>query len=342
MSKTRFLDACHGKPTDCTPVWLMRQAGRYQPSYRALRKRVSFFELCETPELAAQVTVQAVEDLDADAAIIFSDILVPLMAMGAQVEMTDRGPKLEPIRDRGAIDRLRVVDPAEEVPYVMEAIKLVNQRLDGLPQIGFAGAPLTLASYMVEGGASRGFPYLKGMLFGDPKAAHTLLEKLADQVARHLRAQVEAGCHVVQLFDTWAGILDAEDYRNIVLPHIKRIFDDLADLEVPRIFFGTGLGHLLEVVRDCGADIFGVDWVIPLSEARRRLGKDVPLQGNLDPCSLFAEEDVLEARIQRVLDEAGGRPHIFNLGHGILPQVDPARARFMVDTVHRLSAKENA
>jgi uroporphyrinogen decarboxylase len=333
---TRFLDACKGRKSDCMPIWLMRQAGRYQPSYRELRKRVSFFELCQTPELAAQVTVTAVEELNADAAIIFSDILVPLMPMGADVQMTERGPQLEPIRTKADIDKLRVIDPAREIGYVMEAIAKVNDALDGaVPQIGFAGAPLTLASYLVEGGSSRSFPHLKKLLFGEPDTARLLLDKLATVVARHLRAQVEAGCHAIQLFDTWAGILSAQDYRAHVAPHIKRIFEELADLDVPRIFFATNTSHLLSIIKECGPDVIGVDWTANLKDVKDLVGR--PLQGNLDPCCLFMDEAGLEARIKAVLEQVGDAPHVFNLGHGILPQTDPARARFLVDTVHRLT-----
>lgn len=338
---TRFLAACRGKKTDCMPVWLMRQAGRYQPSYRELRQHVSFFELCQTPELAARVTVAAVQELDADAAIIFSDILVPLMAMGAEVGMSAQGPKLSPLRSQADIDRLALIDPEHDLDYVMAAIRLVNRELDGsVPQIGFAGAPLTLASYLVEGGSSRSFAHLKGLLFSDPSAAQALLEKLATVVARHLRAQVDAGAHAVQLFDTWAGILSRADYKTLIAPHVKRIFDELADLDVPRIFFATHASHLLDVIADCGPDVIGVDWTADLSAVAEAVQR--PLQGNLDPCYLFTAEDVLETRIRQVLAQIGERPHVFNLGHGILPQTDPARARFLVDTVHRLTAAQRS
>lgn len=337
--KTRFIDACYGRPTDCTPVWLMRQAGRYQASYQAIRAKMSFFELCQTPEVAAQVTVNAVEEIGVDAAIIFSDILVPLMAMGADVQMTDKGPKLKAIRDKAAIDALKVVDPAIEVAYVGEAIKLVNAGLNNeIPQIGFAGAPLTLASYLVEGGGSKSFPYLKGMLYSDRKAANLLFDKLSTVIAKHLRAQVEAGCHAIQLFDSWAHILSAKDYREYALPFVKRIFEELSDLDVPRIFFGQGSASLLEVFNESGADVISIDWTIGMDEARKRTKK--PVQGNLDPCYLFMNEEDLGNEIKRVVDEAGDKPgHIFNLGHGILPQTNPDRARFLVKKVHELTAK---
>ena len=339
--KTRFIDACFCRPTDRTPVWLMRQAGRYQPSYMELRQNVSFFELCETPELAAQVTVTAVEELNADAAIIFSDILVPLQAMGAEVAMTDKGPKLRPVRDKAAVEALAIVDPEETVPYVMDAIRQTAASLGGnVPLIGFAGAPLTLASYLVEGGGSRSFAELKGMLFGAPDVAHNLLDRLATVVSRHLRAQVKAGCEAIQLFDTWAGILTIEDYREFALPYTSRILDELKDLGVPRILFASGTGNLLEALKESRPDVISVDWNTDLAWVRERVGANIAVQGNLDPCCLFMEEPALEARIKRVLERAGTAPgHVFNLGHGVLPTTKPARARFLVDTVHRLSAR---
>ncbi|PID38607.1 MAG: uroporphyrinogen decarboxylase [Proteobacteria bacterium] len=344
---TRFIDACRGRPTDCTPVWLMRQAGRYQPSYQAVRAEVSFFELCSTPDLAAQVTVAAVEEMGVDAAIIFSDILVPLLAMGAQIEMTRGGPKLEPLRDRAAVDKLRVVEPAEEVPYVMEAIRETNRRLDGLvPLIGFVGAPLTLASYLVEGGGSKSCPHLKGMLFSDGEAAHQLLEKLTTVVTRHLRAQVEAGAHAVQVFESWASVLAPHDYRAIALPYLKRIFSELSDLDVPTILFAQGTTTLLDELSEAGADVLSVDWSTDLAVVRERL-PNTPLQGNLDPTYLFMDEDELQERIAHVLERAGaqdGKPapgHVFNLGHGILPPTKTERVQFLVKTVHRLTGGES-
>lgn len=338
----RLLEAYRGRPTDCTPVWLMRQAGRYQASYRALRQRVSFFELCRDPDLAAQVTVTAVEELGVDAAIIFSDILVPVVALGVGVELTEEGPRIAPpVRDRAAIEALRLFDPVEELPFLLEAIRRTNRALAGrVPLLGFAGAPLTLASYLVEGGHSRNFIQLKRLLFGDPESAHLLLDKLATMVVRHLRAQVEAGCHAVQVFDTWAGILAPDDYRELCLPHLQRIFAELEPLNVPRILFGTTTGSLLELLRDSGADVIGVDWRIDLAEARRRLGPRIAVQGNLDPCCLWLEEPALERRIRHVLEQAGPTPgYAFNLGHGVLPGTPPERVRFLVDTVHRLSAR---
>jgi uroporphyrinogen decarboxylase len=339
---TRFIDACYRRPTDLTPVWLMRQAGRYQASYRALRAGRSFLELCQTPELAARVTVNAVDELDVDAAIIFSDILVAVQAMGASVDITDQGPVLaSPVRDEAAVAALRVPDPTEALPQLLEAVRLVRRALDGrVPLIGFAGAPLTLASYLVEGGNSKSYTHLKGLLFGNPRVAHALLDKLARTVAVVLRAQVEAGCQAVQLFDSWGGILGPRDFRELSLPYLQRIMAELAPLRAPRILFATGASTLLELMRDTGAEVIGVDWRVDLDEARRRLGPDTAVQGNLDPGCLFLEPEALEARAQEVLDRAGAAPgHIFNLGHGVLPGTPEEHVRALVQTVHRLSAR---
>lgn len=339
---TRFIDACFRRPTDCTPVWLMRQAGRYQASYQDIRQKVSFFDLCKTPDLAARVTVNAVEELGVDAAIIFSDILIALETMGAPVALTERGPKLaSPVRDQAAVDALVVPDPREAVPYLTEAVRITCEELDGkVPLIGFAGAPLTLASYLVEGGQSKDFARLKALLLGQPETAHSLLSKLARTVSSQLRAQVEAGCQAVQLFDSWAGILSPGDYQTYALPYTRHIFDELKDLGVPRILFATCSSTLLESMKASGAEVIGLDWRIDLAEARRRLGPEVALQGNLDPACLFLEEPALEERIRQVLDQVGSQPgHIFNLGHGVLPQTDELRARFTVEAVHRLSAR---
>jgi uroporphyrinogen decarboxylase len=339
-----FVDACFGRPTPRTPVWLMRQAGRYQPSYRALRERVSFLELCKTPELAAEVTVRAARELDADAAIIFSDILVALEAMGAPLELSEAGPRLAPpLRDRAAVEALAVPDPAASLGFVLDAVRLARRELGELPLIGFAGAPLTLASYLVEGGNSKSYTRLKALIYQEPATARLLFDKLARTVLALLRAQVEAGCAAVQLFDSWGGILAPLDYRELVLPYLAQIFAGLADLGVPRILFATCSSTLLELQRESGADVIGVDWRIDLDEARRRLGPRVAVQGNLEPACLFMEEAALEARVALVLEQAravrGGDGHVFNLGHGILPETRPERARFLVDAVHRLSRR---
>jgi uroporphyrinogen decarboxylase len=337
---TRFLDACARRPTDCTPVWLMRQAGRYQASYRAVRQGRSFLELCETPELAAQVTVSAVEELGVDAAIIFSDILIAAQAMGAPVEITDQGPVLaSPLRDAAAVDALHVPDPTTAAPTLLEAVRVARRALDGrVPLIGFAGAPLTLASYLVEGGNSKSYAQLKALLFGQPEIAHRLLDKLARTVSALLRAQIAAGCQAVQLFDSWAGILGPADYRAFALPYLKRIVDDLAGLGVPRILFATSCATLLDVMRESGADVISVDWRIEIDEARRRLGDGVALQGNLDPGCLFLPPLALEARVAELLGRVPRTGHVFNLGHGVLPGTPEESVRRLVQAVHRLSA----
>jgi uroporphyrinogen decarboxylase len=319
----------------------MRQAGRYQASYRAVRQRLPFFELCKTPEVAARVTVNAVDELGVDAAILFSDILIAVESMGAPVELTEKGPVLhQPVRTTAQVEALRVPDPVEAVPFVMETVRLVRQALAGkVPLIGFGGAPFTLASYLVEGGQSKSYQHLKRLLYCEPRAAHELLDRLARTVASQLRAQVEAGCQAVQLFDSWAGILAPADYREFALPYTARIFGELSGLGVPRILFATCAATLLEAMRESGAEVIGVDWRVDLDEARRLVGPDATLQGNLDPACLFLEERALEARVQRVLDAAGPERHVFNLGHGVLPETDESRARYLVEAVHRLGAR---
>jgi len=340
---SRFIDACYRKPTDATPVWLMRQAGRYQPSYRAIRKNFSFFDLCSTPDVAAQVTINAVEELGVDAGIIFSDILVPLRAMGCPVELTEKGPKLDPpVRDAATVDKLNVVDPHETMPFLGESIKLFNKHFDNkVPLIGFAGGPITLAAYLVEGGHSRNFIELKKMLFADRKTAHKLLDKLSKMITVHLKAQVESGCQAVQMFDSWVGILGPRDFAEFALPYSIRIFEELKSLGVPRIYFGVDTSTLYEQIVGIDAEVIGMDWRCPFASTWERIGHERAVQGNLDPCALFGDEAELEARIKAILDEADGRPgHIFNLGHGILPPTMPERARFLVDTVHRLSKRD--
>jgi uroporphyrinogen decarboxylase len=340
--RTRFLDACYRRATDCTPVWLMRQAGRYQPSYRALRRQLSFMELCKTPELAARVTVNAATELGVDAAIIFSDILVAAEAMGATVQLTEAGPVLpEPVGDAAAVERLQVADPTEAVPYLLEAVRLARRQLEGVvPLIGFAGAPLTLATYLVEGGHSRSYSKLRQMIFAEPQTAHRLMDKLARTVLGLLRAQAEAGCQALQVFDSWGGLLGPADYRVFVLPYLQQIMEGLSGCGAPRILFATGASSLLELMGESGAEVIGVDWRVPLDEARRRLGPERAVMGNLDPGCLFMPEAELEGRVEETLRQWGGGPgHIFNLGHGVLPETSQERARFLVETVHRLSAR---
>ena len=338
----RFLRACRREPTDVTPIWLMRQAGRYMPEYRALRAKHSMLELCKTPDLATQVTLQPLVH-GVDAAILFADILLPLEPMGAPFEFAKgEGPVIHrPVRSPADVDALRVIE-AEELGYVLDTIRLVRRELDGkLPLIGFAGAPFTLASYLIEGGKSSHFIATKRFLWEQPEAWHRLAGKLAEVVRRYLRAQVEAGAQAVQLFDSWVGNLSPDVYREHVLPHVKHVLADVATLGVPVIHFGTDTGALLELQREAGGSVIGVDWRTPIDEASRRLGPGVALQGNLDPVTLFAPRDVLLREAKRVLDRASRhRGHVFNLGHGILPETPVDNVKALVDFVHAYQAEQ--
>jgi uroporphyrinogen decarboxylase len=333
----RFLRACARRPVDVTPVWFMRQAGRYMPEYRALRARYSLLELCRSPELAAEVTLQPVQKIAVDAAILFSDLLLPLAPMGLPFDfIKGEGPCIhEPIRTLDDIDRLRVFDPRAELPYVLDAIRLVRRHLDGIPLIGFAGAPFTLASYAIEGGPSRDFSRTKSLMYGEPAAWHRLCAKFATVAADLLAAQIEAGVQAVQVFDSWVGALGPADYREFALPHSRQIFDALAGLGVPTIHFGTGTSTILGEMREAGGDVIGADWRVPLDEAWRRIGHDRAIQGNLDPTLLLGPLDRLLAGAADVLERAEGRPgHIFNLGHGIVPETPVEHVQALARFVH--------
>jgi uroporphyrinogen decarboxylase len=339
---TTFLKACRGEKVPYTPVWLMRQAGRYLPEYQAVRSKVTFLELCKTPELAAEVTIQPVDILGVDAAILFCDILVPLEAMGAPLEFHDkRGPVFpEPIRDQSAVDRLHIPDPEDELGYVMDAIRLLRRELaQKVPLIGFAGAPFTLATYLIEGGSSKNFYLTKKMMYTAPELYGQLLTKLTDCTVSYLKAQAAAGAQALQIFDSWAGVLAPCDYEQFALPYVKTIISELKkSTDVPLIYFANNGATLLPMTKTVGADVLGLDWRLPLDEAVRQVGTTVSLQGNLDPCALLLPHDKLEKRVGRILEQAkGARGHIFNLGHGILPEIPPEQAKFMVDAVHRLS-----
>jgi uroporphyrinogen decarboxylase len=332
----RFLRACRREPVDRTPVWFMRQAGRYMAEYRALREKHTLLELCRTPELAVEVTLQPMRAFGFDAAILFSDLLIPLAPMGIPFDFqAGEGPVIQsPVRSAADVAALRRFEPREELGTVLEAIRLLRRELH-VPLIGFAGAPFTLASYAIEGGHSSNFARTKGLMYGEPETWHRLAGLLADVVADYLRAQVEAGAQALQLFDSWIGALDEADYREFALPHVRRIFDGLADLGVPKIHFGTGTGHLLAAQREAGGTVIGVDWRTPLDEGWRRAGEGVAVQGNLDPTLLFAPRERLLARVDDVLRRAAGRPgHVFNLGHGILPGTPVEAVRAVVDHVH--------
>ncbi|MBE7187205.1 uroporphyrinogen decarboxylase [Jatrophihabitans endophyticus] len=326
MSTTESLlvRAATGRPGPRPPVWFMRQAGRSLPEYRALRVGSSMLEACRTPELITEITLQPVRRHGVDAAILFSDIVVPLAAIGVGVEIVaGTGPVIEkPIRTEADLDRLRPLEP-DDVPFVTEAVRALVAELGPTPLIGFAGAPFTLASYLVEGGPSRDHALTKALMHDDPELWHALLGRLAVIARAFLQVQIEAGAAVVQLFDSWAGTLSLADYRRFVLPHSRAVLEPLAGV-VPTIHFGVGTGELLGAMREAGAGVVGVDWRVPLDEAARRLGPGAVVQGNLDPALLGAEWSVLEAEVRRVVDEgrtAAG--HVFNLGHGVPPTADP-------------------
>ncbi|MBO8141279.1 MAG: uroporphyrinogen decarboxylase [Firmicutes bacterium] len=339
----RFLRACRREPVDRTPVWFMRQAGRYQPEYRALRERYSLLDICRQPDLCAQVTLLPVEQLGVDAAILFSDIMVPLGPMGARYELKENvGPVVErPVRTPEDVARLEPLEPEVDLPYVLETIRILRRELR-VPLIGFAGGPFTLASYLIEGRPTRDFLHTKGFMYHQPGAWHELLRRLTDSVILYLKAQVEAGAQAVQVFDSWVGSLSPGDYREFVLPHMQRLFAETSGLGVPRIQFGVTTLGLLPLMREAGGEVIGVDWRVGLAEAWQRIGDGVAVQGNLDPAVLLAPAPVVRRRVEAVLAEAHGRPgHIFNLGHGVLPATPPGMLRQVVEWVHELGGQGN-
>jgi uroporphyrinogen decarboxylase len=338
-----FLRACRGEPVERTPVWMMRQAGRYLPEYRELREKHSFWETCTSPELAAKVTLQPVDRLGVDAAILFSDILVPVGAMGLDVEFLP-GPKIaEPVRSAADVDRLKDPAGSEILERVCDAIRLLRRELEGrVPLIGFAGAPFTLAAYAVSGGGSTQFPALRAMLFGDTATAERLLQKLTDAVVTSLATQIEAGAQAIQLFDSWARLLSPADYERFALPFARQVLERVDAPGVPKIYFAPGASPCLARMATVGADVIGIDWTIPLGEARRVLEDRFAVQGNLDPGILLGEPALIEERTREVLEEArGARGHVMNLGHGILPDTPVENARTFVEAVRRHSEKGN-
>jgi uroporphyrinogen decarboxylase len=334
----RFLCACRRQPVDTTPVWFMRQAGRYMSEYRALRERYSMLELCRTPDLATEVTLQPIRQFPLDAAIIFSDLLLPLEPLGIPFDFVKgEGPQvLEPVRSRTDIDRLRTFEPREALSPVLAAIRQVKAELAGrLPLIGFVGAPFTLASYAIEGGHSTHYARAKALMYSDPVAWHDLCGRLAEMAGEYLVAQVEAGADVVQVFDSWVGALSPADYREFVLPHSRRVFEIVRTTGVPTIHFGTGTATLLDSIAAAGSDVVGADWRIPIDEAWERIGPERAVQGNLDPTLLLGPQDRLLAGAADVLRRAGGRPgHVFNLGHGILPGTPVENVALLAQFVH--------
>ncbi len=335
-----FLAACRRQPSTHTPVWIMRQAGRYLPEYREVREKVDFLTLTKTPELAAEVTLQPIRRFGMDAAILFSDIMTPLEGMGVDLEFAPGPVIARPIRNAAAVTALRPFEAEESVPFVLEAIRILRHELPtSAPLIGFAGAPFTLFCYVVEGGGSKTFSTAKAFLFGDSAAAVSLLEKLADMTAAYLRAQAEAGAQALMLFDSWAGLLGPLDYRRFALPVVTRVLDRLGTVDRPIIYFPNQGATLLADVTTLAVDVVGIDWRTPLSVARATLGSAKAIQGNLDPAALFAPAAELERRIDRVLEEAGPAPgHIFNLGHGIERTTDPDQVARLVDHVHERTA----
>lgn len=342
---SRFVRACRCEPVDATPIWLMRQAGRYMAEYRAVRKHHSILEICKTPSIAAEVTITAAEKLDVDAAIIFADLLLPLEVMGLPFHFSaGEGPVIEePLRTTKSVEALRT-DRAADLNYVAESIRLVVKHFgDKLPVIGFCGAPFTLASYMIEGGGSRNYIHAKKMMYNNPAAWETLMEKLIEVLAAYSEEQVRGGADALQIFDSWVGCLSVEDYRRYALPHTRKLVQRLKKTGVPIIYFGTDTAMLLPAMKETGAQVIGVDWRMPLDLGWKSLNYEGAVQGNLDPVTLFADQKELRTRTQAILNQAGGRPgHIFNLGHGILQETPVENVIALVNFVREISGNGGA
>lgn len=332
-----FLRACKKLPVERTPIWIMRQAGRYLPEYRAIREKEDFLTMCKTPELASEVTIQPVDIIGVDAAILFSDILVIPEAMGMELEMHEgKGPVFNnPVRSENDVKKLKNIDPFMDLSYVLDAVSLTKRELNKrVPLIGFSGSPWTLLCYMVEGKGSKNFSHVKRLIYNEPKLAHKLLRKLSDTVALYLSAKIEAGVDAVQIFDTWGGILSQEDFEEFSLKYIKRVIDNISGKDEPVILFAKGVHYKLSKLAKSGADVVGLDWTMNLKEVRKKIGKKVAIQGNLDPTVLYGSQEKIKEEVKKVLESYGeGSGHIFNLGHGILPDVNPENARFLVEVV---------
>ncbi len=343
LRQSPFMRACRREPTPYTPVWLMRQAGRYMQEYREVRARHTFLEMCKKPEVASEVTVYAAHRLGVDAAIIFADILLILEPMGLELEFArGEGPVIHnPVRTSQDLARVREVEDVSSLGYVYEAIRITRRELrPDVPLIGFSGAPFTLASYITEGGGSRNFIHTKRLMHTDPGAWHALMSLISRALVRYLNAQAASGAQAVQLFDSWVGALAPDDYREFVLPHTRSVIQNLTP-GVPVLHFGTGTATLLELMREAGGDVISLDWRVPLDEAWARLG-DVAVMGNFDQILLFTNPEIVRREAARILDRAGGRPgHIFNLGHGILPETPVDNVLALVDAVHELSARKD-
>jgi len=337
MIESRFLAACHRQPTDVTPVWFMRQAGRYMAEYRTIREKYSLLEIVKQPELAAEVTLQPVRAFHVDAAILFADILLPLQPMGLDFEFAKgEGPVIHnPVRNQADVDALRPLNPQETLSHVMDAIRLLRTELGSTPLIGFCGAPFTVASYMIEGGASRDYKTTKLMMYSAPEVWHALMEKMSTALAEYLSAQIQAGAQAVQLFDSWVGALCPSDYERFVYPYSKKVLDAAQSTGVPVIHFGTGTATLLPLMREAGGDVIGLDWRVPLEQGWQTVGYDRAVQGNLDPVALMAPIPEMKVRILDILRRAGSNPgHIFNVGHGILQHTPEENIRAAVEIVH--------
>lgn len=346
LKNDTFIRTLLKQPVEYTPIWMMRQAGRYLPEYREIREQAgSFMNLCTNPELACEVTLQPLRRYGFDAAILFSDILTVPDAMGLGLYFTEgEGPKFtHPVRTAADVDKLPVPDPTAELSYVIDAVRLIRKNLQGsVPLIGFSGSPWTLATYMVEGGSSKSFQKVKGMMYEQPKLMHAMLDKLAQSVAAYLNAQIEAGAQAVMLFDTWGGMLTTEDYAEFSLRYAKQVREllntNIDGRQIPTILFTKGGGLWLEAMADSGYDALGLDWQTDIQQARARVGHKVALQGNMDPVSLYASPDVITGKVKTILDKYGsGSGHVFNLGHGILPDMNPDHVKAMVDAVHQYS-----
>ena len=336
------MKACRSEPVPYTPVWLMRQAGRYMREYREVRAKTTFLDFCKTPSLAAEVTVTAAERLDVDAAIIFADILLILEPMGIDLEFAHgEGPVIHnPIRSAADVDRLREVENVGSLDFVFEAIRLTRKELQpNIPLIGFSGAPFTLASYMTEGGGSKNYVHTKTLMYDDPGAWHSMMSLISRGLSKYLNEQIDVGAQAVQLFDSWVGCLSPDDYREFVLPHTRAVIHGI-QADVPVIHFGTATSSLLELMSEAGGNVVGLDWLVPLNDGWQRIGKGKAVMGNLDPVTLFASRDLIRSQAKRILDQAAGRPgHIFNLGHGILPETPVDNVIALVDMVHELSER---
>jgi uroporphyrinogen decarboxylase len=337
MNNDRFLRACRGEKVDTVPVWYMRQAGRYQPEYRAIRQKYSLVEITKNPEVCVEVTTLPIKQLGVDAAILFSDIMVPVGAIGMPFELNP-GPIIEnPIRSLNDVERLHDIDVEGDLPHVLEAIRILSRDLP-VPLIGFTGAPFTVASYMIEGRPSRDYSKTKTLMYHAPAVWYALMDRLEKTTIEYLKAQIHAGAHAIQIFDSWVGALAPRDYCEYVLPTMKRIFDGLAQLDVPKIYFGVGTGELLPYFRETGATVIGIDWRVPINEASQRIGKNIAIQGNLDPAVLLGPWPEIEKRAKEIIDQGIEHPgFVFNLGHGVTPDVSVDTLRRLTDFVHEYS-----